>query len=211
MTYEEAWERNQSSEIYEDLLPYMEKIVKERSWDLDLDKDGELIDDAAEKMLIADMDGKPITTGEALRLAREEEKNRPQHEAMLKEIEKDLAEIMELRGSEPMSDEDTLRFILSLPDEPVEDNTPKLEPGYARESLKKMAESLRTEACLHDIHYFHKNGLWQVLVRFTDGELSKNAQTTLIQMNHNAHRTMLSHNRKENLQVITFIVTDNNA
>ena len=211
MTYEEAWERNQGSEIYEDLLPYMEKIVKERSWDLDLDKDGELIDDAAEKMLIADMDGKPIKPGEALRLAREEEKNRPQHEAMLKEIEKDLTEIMELRGSEPMSDEDTLRFILSLPDEPVEDNTPKLEPGYARESLKKMAESLRTEACLHDIYYFHKNGLWQVLVRFADGELSKDAQTTLIQMNHNAHRTILSHNGKENLHVITFIVTNNNS
>ena len=205
MTYEEAIERNQRNEVDEELIPFMEKIVAECGHDLDLDKDGDLIDTAAEKMMIAEIEKQPITTGEALRLAREKEKNRPQHEAMLREIGKHLEEIEKLRGIEPLSRSALLSMILNEPDEPVEDNVPKLDPAFARESIQRMAEGLRTEPCLYDIHYFHDNGLWQAIVRFTVGSLSADAQGALIQMKHNAHRTMLNLNK--NLQVVTFIVT----
>lgn len=205
MTYEEAIERNERNEVDEELIPFMEKIVAECGHDLDLDKDGEIIDTAAEKMMIAEMEGSPITTGEALRLAREEEKNRPQHDAMLKEIGKHLTEIEKLRGIEPLSRSALLSMILNQPDEPAEDTALKLDPVYARESIKSMAESLRSEPCLYDIHYFHDNGLWQAIVRFTAGSLSADAQSALIQMKHKAHRTMLNLNK--NLQVVTFIVT----
>jgi len=205
MTYEEAIERNQRNEVDEELIPFMEEIVAECGHDLDLDKDGDLIDTAAEKMMIAEIEGQPIAAGEALRLAREEEKNRPQHEAMLNEIGKHLEEIEKLRGIEPLSRSALLSMILNQPDEPAEDTAPKLDPVYARESIKSMAESLRSEPCLYDIHYFHDNGLWQAIVRFTAGSLSADAQSALIQMKHNAHRTMLNLNK--NLQVVTFIVT----
>lgn len=204
MTYEEAVNRNLRNEVDAQLVPYMEEIVQYHR-ELDLMKDGELIDTAAEKMMIAEIEGQPITTGEALNLAREEEKNRPQYEATLKEIGNHLEEIKRLRGIEPLSRSALLSMILSQPDEPAEDNAPKLDPEIARESIKRMAESLRTEPCLYDIHYFHDNGLWQAIVRFTAGSLSSQAQSALIQMKRNAHRTMLNVNK--NLQVVTFIVT----
>lgn len=96
-------------------------------------------------------------------------------------------------------------MILNVPDKIPEDNAPKLDPGIARKSITRMAESLRGEASFYDVHYFQDNGLWQAILRFTNGELSGNAQDALIQMKHNAHRTML--NRNKNLQVVTFVVT----
>lgn len=205
MTYEEAVERNHRNEVDEELIPFMERIVAECGRDLNLDVDGDLIDTAAEKMMVAEIEGQPIATGDALRLARIEEQNRPQREAALKEAAEHLDEIMKLRGIEPLSQSSVLGMILSQPDDTTQDNAPKLDPSYARESIRRMAESLRAEPCLYDIHYFHDNALWQVIVRFTDGSLSAEAQDALIQMKHNAHRTMLNTNKK--LQVVTFIVT----
>lgn len=203
MTYEEALERNLRNDVDAKLIPYMEQIVAEHD-ELDLENDGELIDTAAEKMLLAEMEDAPISTGKALELAQEEEENRPKRNAELKEIQKHLKQEMELRGISPLPEEDLLNLILNTPDVEPKDTAPKLDPKIARESLARMAESLRAEPCLYDIHYFRDNGLWQVIVRFTTGSLSADAQGALIQMKHNAHRTML--NRNKNLQVVTFVV-----
>ena len=204
MTYEEAVARNLRNEADAKLIPYMEQIVAEHE-ELDLENDGELIDTAAEKMLLAETEDAPISTGEALELAQEEEENRPKRNAELKEIQKHLKQEMELRGIDPLPKEDLLNLILNTPEDEPKDTAPKLDPKIARESLTRMAESLRTEECLHDIHYFHDNEFWNAILRFTDGFLSSESQATLIQMKHNAHRMMLNQNGK--LKVITFIVT----
>lgn len=203
MTYEEALERNLRNDVDAQLIPYMAQIAAENE-ELDLETEGELIDTAAEKMLLAEMEGDSISTAEALEQARKEEKNRPAYNAMLKQIQKHLEEEMELRGINPIPDSDTLNMILNTPDEEPKDTAPKLNAKVARESLTRMAESLRTESCLYDIHYFHDNELWKAILRFTDGYLSAEAQSTLIQMKHNAHRMMLNQNK--NLKVVTFVV-----
>lgn len=203
MTYEEAIERNLRNEADAKLIPYMEQIVAEHD-ELDLENDGELIDTAAEKMFLAEQDGEPIDTIEALSLAEAEEENRPFREAELKEIRKHMAEENALRGIAPLSSDDLLNLLLNPPAEKPS-RASKVDRATARERLTRFAEALKNEPCLHDVHYFEDGRLWRVLLRFTDGELSTDAQTILPQMKVNAHRTMLNQNGK--LKVITFVVT----
>lgn len=203
MTYEEAVNRNLRNEADAQLVPYMEEIVRYHQ-ELDLMEDGELIDTAAEKMFLAEQEGEPIDTIEALSLAYVEEENAPKRLAELKEIRKHMMEEKALRGIEPLSRDDLLNLLLNPPAEKPS-NASKVDPATARERLTRFAEALKNEPCLHDVHYFEDGRLWRVLLRFTDGELSTDAQTILPQMKVNAHRTML--NRNKNLQVVTFVVT----
>lgn len=203
MTYEEAVNRNLRNEVDAQLVPYMEEIVQYHQ-ELDLMEDGELIDTAAEKMFLAEQEGEPIDTIEALSLAYAEEENAPKRLAELKEIWKHMMEEKALRGIEPLSRDDLLNLLLNPPAEKPR-NASKVDPATARERLTRFAEALKNEPCLHDVHYFEDGRLWRVLLRFTDGELSTDAQTILPQMKVNAHRTML--NRNKNLQVVTFVVT----
>lgn len=203
MTYEEAVKRNLRNKADAQLVPYMEEIVRYHQ-ELDLMEDGGLIDTAAEKMFLAEQEGNPIDTIEALSLAEAEEENRPFREAELKEIRKHMAEEKALRGIAPLSSDDLLNLLLNPPT--VESNGgSKVDPVTARERLTRFAEALKNEPCLHDVHYFEDGRLWRVLLRFTDGELSTDAQTILPQMKVNAHRTMLNQNGK--MKVITFVVT----
>ena len=71
MTYEEAAQRNLRNKVDAQLVQYMEQIV-EYHQELDLMEDGELIDTAAEKMFLAEQEGEPIDTIEALRQAYED-------------------------------------------------------------------------------------------------------------------------------------------
>ena len=203
MTYEEAVKRNLRNKADAQLVPYMEEIVQYHQ-ELDLMEDGELIDTAAEKMFLSEQEGNPIDTVEALSLAEAEEENRPFREAELKEIRKHMMEEKALRGIEPLSRDDLLNLLLNPPAEKPS-NAPKVDPATARERLTRFAEALKNEPCLHDVHYFEDGRLWRVLIRFTDGELSTDAQTILPPMKVNAHRTMLNQNGK--LKVITFVVT----
>lgn len=203
MTYEEAVNRNLRNEVDAQLVPYMEEIVRYHQ-ELDLMEDGELIDTAAEKMFLSEQEGNPIDTIEALSLAEAEEENRPFREAELREIRKHMAEEKALRGIEPLSRDDLLNLLLNPPAEKPS-NASKVDPVTARERLTRFAEALKNEPCLHDVHYFEDGRLWRVLLRFTDGELSTDAQTILPQMKVNAHRIMLNQNGK--LKVITFVVT----
>ena len=203
MTYEEAVKRNLRNEADAQLVPYMEEIVRYHQ-ELDLMEDGELIDTAAEKMFLAEQDGEPIDTIEALSLAEAEEENRPFREAELREIRKHIKEETELRGIKPLSRDDLLNLLLNPPSEQP-DAKSAVDPATARERITRFAEALKNEPCLHDVHYFEDGRLWRVLLRFTDGELSKDAQTILPQMKANAARAMLNQNGK--LKVITFVVT----
>lgn len=203
MTYEEAVKRNLRNEADAQLVPYMEEIVRYHQ-ELDLMEDGELIDTAAEKMFLAEQDGEPIDTMEALALAEAEEENRPFREAELREIRKHIKEETELSGIKPLPRDDLLNLLLNPPSEQP-DAKSAVDPATARERITRFAEALKNEPCLHDVHYFEDGRLWRVLLRFTDGELSMDAQTILPQMKANAARTMLNQNGK--LKVITFVVT----
>lgn len=205
MTYWEARRRNMGNEVYAELIPYMEKIVAEQEDVLDLEHDGELIDTAAEQMLDAEENGEEISTEEALERARQYEADRPKREAMYAEAQRHLNEEAELRGIEPLRGDDLLNFLFTLPDEEKLDAGEKLEPSFAKKSLIRSLAYLKNEPCFYDVHHFEDNKLWRMIVRFTDGELSEAAQKTLIQMNHNAHRTMLNQNKE--LKVVTFIVS----
>lgn len=202
MTYEEAVQRNLRNKVDAQLVQYMEQIV-EYHQELDLMEDGELIDTAAEKMFLAEQEGEPIDTIEALRQAYEEEENATQRLAELKEIQKHMAEEKALRGIEPLARNDLLNLLLNPPTEQTSAE-PTVDPVTARKRLTRFAEALKNEPCLHDVHYFEDGKLWRVLLRFKDGELSTDAQTILPQMKVNAHRTMLNQNK--DLKVITFIV-----
>lgn len=185
------------------LMEYVSRILSEHD-ELSWEKDKELLKVAAEIMEAGDEYGCPATVEEALTDAKAELSGEisKRLDAAVESVKKEL----ELRGNPSRPASEILAEIMG--EEAINASGKNVgdpvNAMVAKKILRRQADSLLSEKCVQDVHYFEDGKLWRAIVRFKDGNISKEGQNTLRKMKHNAHRTMMDTNK--DMQVITFIV-----